>query len=653
MTPLPISILGDDCGMPRFGEMMFDSGTEHQKYLTSAEVARTTLQDASSQPEEWSDCNAPTFSVALNEGMTSSALRGRLLQLESGPGMEQGTPSETFARNSISFRLHGEGAHGPWVSQSTYGPRSADEALHHHLFDHSMDTTDADTQHALDEYATPAQQLVSTMPTWEVERPCRPNPNSTHDMALFLASWRIEYEHGNVLSHISEHVRDIRQLSRRPLMKRRHMPDGFDMQGIDWASFGTEFAEVKGIRRRYHQHPHIRQFPNSANARSLRPTGNHFVFQQTNTVSRPWIEHYQLRNLVATTSFNDIHYVSRSKVMSIGPSTSQPMCVMDLDCSSNPDTLASDFHITSLASAGTTLIAGGFKGQYAVQNLYSEIGTLPTVGYVSHQPHAITNHIHSMNTRASGRPTAVFCSNDRHLRTLDLTTNRIISTIQYNDVMNCAATSPNGRLRVLAGDFEGALITDADSGRILQDVRGGSRGHGFACAWADDDITVATAGQDCQVLVWDARNWSLPLAAIATENAYLTSLQFSPVGGGAPVLIAAECADAVNVINARTYATKQTIEFFGDVAGTAISADGSQLTIANGDRHLGGLMTFDRCDFEGVEGMDGYSVDQRGRFSSQQRLDWLPDCELDFHPRVRIDAKARRRRGLRLGEMLF
>jgi DNA-binding beta-propeller fold protein YncE len=430
------------------------------------------------------------------------------------------------------------------------------------------------------------------------------------------------------------------------------------MQGIDWAIFETYHAGVKTIRRRYHEHPHIRPYPPSSRARWLREAEQIFSFQQTNTIARPWIEHYQLRNLVATTSANDVHYVSRSKVMSVGPSAIQPICIMDLNTSSNPRNDASDFHITALAAVGTALVAGGFRGQYAIQDLLSEFGTEPTTGYVSNQVTAITNHLHGIHSRSSGYPLAVFCSNDHHLRTLDIHTGRIVTSVRYDDIMNCAATSPNGRLRVLAGDFEGALITDADSGRILERVHGGSSGHGFACAWADNDIQAATAGQDCQVLVWDARNWSTPLAAIATENTHPTSLQFSPVGGGSPVLVVAEAADTVSIVDARSYTARQTIDLFGDIAGTAISSDGAQLIIANGDRYLGGLMTFQRHDFGASEELfdrrySGGSGEYQRRRSPQERSDWLPECELDSHPRVRLDAKARRRRGLRLDDMLF
>jgi WD40 repeat protein len=647
MIPLLLPIHGDDCSGPQTGEYSagIDAVTEQQKQPMILNV-REMLQSASSPPEEASEWNLSPSSV-LNEGVLPSALRSRLLQLDSNPSMVQGTPSETSSRDSGSIGRH-EGDHEPHAYLSHAQLLLNYNNSQHLSIEDAMDVSEeVDYPTHIDGYSA-AQRLASSIPPWETERPCRPNPNSNHDMSLFLSAWRVEYEFGNVTSPISNGVMNIREQPRSLIISSLDVAEArCDMQGINWAGYGTNMSEVKSIRSRYHQHPHIRQYPSDRQARRLPDREPTFRFQQTNTQAQPWIEHYQLRNQVATTSYNDTHYVSKSKVMSISLLNPQPYCVMDLDMSSDPFHVASDFHITALAAAGSALIAGGFHGEFAVQDLMSEYGTEPVTGRVSNHPHAITNHIHTFHSRINGSLLAAFCSNDKYLRTLDINTSRILSNIPYDDVMNCSATSPNGRLRALVGDFEGALIVDADSGRILEQANGGSRGHGFACAWADNDIHVATAGQDCQVLVWDARNWAAPLAVIATENTYATSLQFSPVGGGSPALIIAEAADAVSVVDALTYASKQTIDLFGDVAGTAISADGSQLTIAAGDRHLGGLMTFQRRDFGAADTIGSGSRRSRRRISSQ-RSDWLQECELETHPRVRLHAKARRRRGLDL-----
>ncbi|KIW04045.1 hypothetical protein, variant 1 [Verruconis gallopava] len=639
MTPLPSPASGDDCGPSPFRDLAARTVPEQSKSPASVEDrARETLHGASSPTEEPSEWDISPWGL-LNEGAAPSALRGQLLQLDLAPSIEQGTPSETpeSRHPSLNRGRHGEDPYGPRARLFFAAHLSSTSSLllPSHAED-AMDLSEANPQPTDTDGHPAAQRLASTVASWDVERPCRPNPNSSHDMALFLAAWLMEYQAGNVDSPISAEVMNVRGVPRPPVVLNTDVAVGScDAQGVKWARFGTRASEVRHIRSRYHQHPQIRQFATPHAARRIPAAARTFLFSQTNTNARPWIEHYQLRNLLATTSHNDIHYVSRSKVMSFGSSNPLPTCVMDLSPSSDPFQATSDFHVTSLAAAGSALIAGGFRGEFAVQNLLSEFGTEPVIGFVSYDRHAITNHIHSFNSRSNGNPLAAFCSNDRHIRTLDVLSGRIVSSVPYDDVVNCSATSPNGRLRVLVGDFDGALIADADQGRILEHARGGSSGHGFACAWADNDIHVATAGQDCQVVVWDARNWSRPLAAIATENAHPTSLQFSPLGGGSPVLVVAESADVVNVVDARTYATKQVIEFFGDVAGTAISADGSQLIVANGDRHLGGVMTFLRHDF-GVEFNDQAVGGSSRRRVSSQRSDWLQE-----------------RRGLRLDDMLF
>lgn len=313
------------------------------------------------------------------------------------------------------------------------------------------------------------------------------------------------------------------------------------------------------------------------------------------------------------------------------------------------------FRITALASAENMLIAGGYRGEYALQNLYSEYGTGPNKGCVSHDASAIANHIHTFRSRISGYSQAVFCSNDSFVHVLDCYTNRFMGHIRYDDIINCAATAPNGRLRVLVGDFGGAIIVDADSGRSLRQLEG-HNAHGFAAAWADDDIHVATAAQDCHVLVWDARNWSQPLADIACEGTYATSLQFSPLGGGKRVLLAAEAADVVNIIDADTYDRKQVVNFFGDVAGITMSSDGSEFLVANSDRHLGGLMSFQRMGFGGKDFGQEFDVGVRAGSARRHprrgdQHDWLPEYDLEYHSGVRLSAKARRRRGLGLHDV--
>ncbi|QDS67794.1 hypothetical protein FKW77_006724 [Venturia effusa] len=519
-------------------------------------------------------------------------------------------------------------------------------------FQDALDQLDANVSTSYD--SSSPTSLAGYLSSLLEEPPIRPHPDHNHDMLSFLQFWRYHFANQNIEHAINEEACDPANHCFKGLITRADVHEDLcDLQGINWAHFGTQREVARQFRNWYHEHPQVRSYKIPAGASNLQDTERLFKFQQMNRNHRSFIEHYQLRHLLVTTSHNDIYYVSRSKVLHTSPTSMHASCAMDLGDTHASSMQSAGMRITALSSAENTLIAGGYRGEYALQDLCSEYGTGPTKGRISHDASAIANHIHTFRNRISGFPQAVFCSNDSYVRVLDCCTNRFMTHVQYENVINCAATSPNGRLRVLVGDFDGAAIVDADSGRSLRQLEG-HNAHGFAAAWADDDIHVATAAQDCHVLVWDARNWSLPLADIACEGTYATSLRFSPVGGGKRVLLAAEAADVVNIIDADTYDRKQVVNFFGDVAGITMSSDGSEFYIANSDRHFGGLMSFQRLRYGGDDfgehngnsrrGSDGRRLDH---MRSEQH-DWLPEHDLEYHSGVRLSAKARRRRGLGL-----
>lgn len=381
-----------------------------------------------------------------------------------------------------------------------------------------------------------------------------------------------------------------------------------------------------------------------------------------NTEHRAFIEHFQLRNLVAATSRSDIYYAGSSKVMHTSSSGHGSAPVMDF---TGANTDASRFVVTTLDAKDDVLIAGGFYGDYAVLNLNSRFGTSPTHGFVSDLASGHTNHTHLFSNRHSGRPQAAFASNDGHLRVLDVCSNQMIHDVGYSYALNCCATSPNGRMRVVCGDSKEVLITDAETGHPLVPLRPHDTlkpdhtADSFACAWADDDIHVATGAQDSTVAIFDARNWSRPLAKIATEVRHPRSLRFSPVGGGKRVLVAVESDDFVNVIDAESFQSKQVLDFFGTVAGVSFTPDGSSLFVMNSDATFGGLMEYERTGYGAAYAQAGPSRRTRAghmgfgpNLEDDPPSEWSPQYALDSDPRVILSAKARSRRGLDLGDLL-
>jgi WD40 repeat protein len=342
-------------------------------------------------------------------------------------------------------------------------------------------------------------------------------------------------------------------------------------------------------------------------------------------------------------------------VIRADPFTKTTTTIMDLSRPSE-SFVPGGVKISTLTATHGVLIAGGFNGEYALASLQAERGTKHIEGCVTSHENGITNHVHTYRSRTSDHPYAVFSSNDQKIRILDCYSNRFLKTHSFCVPVNCSATSPDSRLRVVVGDHTQILIVDAESGEMVERLDGHSD-FGFACAWADDGRHVATGNQDMQVRIYDARNWSQPLKLIPTEMAGCRSLRFSPVGGGKRVLVIAEPADIVSVVDADLFETKQNIDFFGEIGGVSFTPDGRDLFIANMDPKVGGVMEFERSGYGGQYGMRKHrrqEIEDMGDiYVPEEGWDWLEDEDLIWDPRVKWSRNHMRRRGLPLGEVLF
>jgi WD40 repeat protein len=331
------------------------------------------------------------------------------------------------------------------------------------------------------------------------------------------------------------------------------------------------------------------------------------------------LSHFQLRNLMACGFRDHVFYAGTSKIMQYTPMkgtnpTIPASTVLDL---TNPEVqphfgYSGGIQISTMTVAHDVLVAGGFCGEYAILNLKADKHTRHTEGLIVDYPNSITNHVQVHLSRTSSLPQAVFSSNDNGLRVLDINTNKFIAEHKYENAVNASAISPDRRLRVIVGDTQSVMICNAETGEVLQQLEG-HRDFGFACDWADDGWTVATGNQDMQVKIWDARKWkdnqglASPLTTIAAEMAGVRNLKFSPVGSGRRILIAAEQADFVSIINAQTFSSKQTLSFFGEIGGVDFTNGGQDLFLGNCDNMRGGIMEFEKCGVadEALSGLEG------------------------------------------------
>ncbi len=312
---------------------------------------------------------------------------------------------------------------------------------------------------------------------------------------------------------------------------------------------------------------------------------------------------------------------------------------------------ALDGSITTIATLNDVLIAGAFEGEYAIADLSSTADTPCTFGrtsdYTADTKSKIVNHLHLFESRSAYHPQGVLCSNDHRLRILDCATNTFTHDFQYAAAVNCSATSPDGRMRVVVGDFQETLITNAETGQPFETLKIHTD-DAFACAWADDGIHIATAAQDSTIAIWDARYWGTPLTVLPSELSIPRALRFSPLGSGPRVLVAAEADDYLTIINAQTFASKQVFDFFGPLGGVTFTPDGQSLFLANGERRFGGIIELERTGW-------AERTARRGSFESDRDdlvTDWAPDHALDALTKNHSSAVERQRRGIDFSQLV-
>jgi hypothetical protein len=420
-----------------------------------------------------------------------------------------------------------------------------------------------------------------------------------YDVAEFLDHWDIQYHMGEAgLMHIDDERKDRwRPFNQIPFVN-------YDSQGLDWAAFNTSRSQARLARKMLYPLRYSWTPPATYNEHSVCRQQRMYASKDFYPHHKASHSHGQLRNVLAARSRNDVFYASKSKVMhtSLSCPAYTNVVVNFSGASTNPNQ-AGDTHITTIAASSATdfegycsdavLVTGGLEGEYSLLNLNSTLGDRPTEGFVTVAEQKETTHVHMLSHRRTGALGAAFCSNDSKVRLLDIGTNSWSGEFGYEHQINCAATSPDGRLRLIVGDSCESLITDAERGNVLFRMRQHT-GYEFACAWAADGWHVATGSEDGKVVVYDARRWDMPLATLTCEMSCARSLHFTTSNRGGASLVVAESDDIVSVYNAMDWHEKQTIDFFGSVVGAVSVDDGQELIVANGDETVGGLMVFER-----------------------------------------------------------
>ncbi|KAK3116400.1 hypothetical protein LTR53_003264 [Teratosphaeriaceae sp. CCFEE 6253] len=416
-----------------------------------------------------------------------------------------------------------------------------------------------------------------------------------YDFAEFMDDWRLRSILDKGVTPFEAGAQpSIRMWRPPPHLSRDEVDHGsIDIQAIEWDLIGPRRRDALAARTQLCDMVGTMPSASKPSQSCSREAESYYRFRGFTSKHQAKWSHYQLRNVLVATSRSDIFYSSGNEVRRTSLACpAQQDNVMDLPKTTDA---CAGFQVTCLATSpshsGTAdvLLAGGLHGEYALSALDQQSRTRLHKGFVTLAYNGVVTHIHAFTKRRCGAPMAAFCSNDRNLRLFDIGRLSFVSEFTYPHAINCAVTSPDGRLRALVGDCRDAYITDAEKGDTLVKLQG-HMDHGFACAWSADGTHVVTGAQDNRALVWDARNWLQPLHVLPSMSC-TRSLHFGDDGA----LVVAESHDLVSVYDAGTFRKRQDLRFFGSIAGVALLDGGEELVIGNCDKTVGGLLSFRRA----------------------------------------------------------
>ena len=544
------------------------------------------------------------------------------------------------------------------------------------------------------------------------------------DVEKFFRFWRQFWlDHKSAYPPISDLASSPSKFQRPEIISASDGLKGIDPQGIAWDRLQTTRENARFVRRMTvknytnmiietrHQAskfatPKYQASFRSAWSPALIPRERFFRFRQTNTRIDPHWRHPQLRHNLCAASRNAIFYFHLNVQLrdaGLDPYTGQQTHgvasrTWQVKClnRANESRLAMDVgwkHSISCLSAdhGVLLSGGLHEGIYTLKALDVSAETPHVTGTVNTSGNGGVNHIYTFLQRRSGLPQSAICANDCFIRILDTATNQLTQNFKFPSPVNCSAMSPDGRLRILVSDDNWPIVSDAETGEILARLPD-HKDHGFACAWSPDGFTMATGHQDGIVQIWDARQMRASIHALPAEQGGVRSLAFSPLGTGYPVLVMAEPIDIVSIVDAKSFHTKQDLQFFGELSGFTMPPDDRSLFIGNGDQKYGGIMEFERTgdgrscddyhliqkqrpqrrecfDIDGPTEFDLVHMSMGGPSEANRRLmerelqkrereswerslyDWLPDDEMDHDDRIQLSRSQRRKKGIGTGSL--
>ncbi|ODV97767.1 hypothetical protein PACTADRAFT_47622 [Pachysolen tannophilus NRRL Y-2460] len=380
-----------------------------------------------------------------------------------------------------------------------------------------------------------------------------------------------------------------------------------DIQGLSWND-PEQRANIFNKRSLFFKS--YTNFENSIemsshNCTRLANSNNEYwYFNKFFIIPNMYLNHFQLRNLVAFNELNEIIYVENKlnqvvgssdfNVKRLNPINSKQEVIFASNDFSNDYGDEESLKVSTLNSYKDLVISGLYNGTIIIHNKGSDLTLKHTL---TTNPQAITNFI-DINSQDNE---LLISSNDGKLRFFSLSVLKTSREIDAENPINCLTKNPlNYNQILLAGDRPESVIIDKRSNRDCLELTG-HRDYSFSCDWNPNGYLVATGNQDSTVKLYDLRylsknkedDNSLKTLGGKLKGA-VRNLKFDLDGN---FLAFGESLDNVYCINLQENELNyQSINFIGKITGLNFIRNqnnfGQLLSIGISDECTGGILQY-------------------------------------------------------------
>uniref|UniRef100_A0A5B7BSI3 Uncharacterized protein n=1 Tax=Davidia involucrata TaxID=16924 RepID=A0A5B7BSI3_DAVIN len=375
--------------------------------------------------------------------------------------------------------------------------------------------------------------------------------------------------------------------------------NGKDIQGIPWERLN--FTRDKYRETRLKQYKNYENFSGSSEelekeCKQVEKGHSFYDFQFNTRLVKSTIVHFQLRNLLWATSKHDVYLMQNYSVMHWSALLRRGKEVLNaakpiVPTMKYPGSLAqtlSRVQISTMAVKDNLMVAGGFQGELIGKYLNQSGVAFSTK--ITTDENAITNAV-DIYTNPNGSTRVMTANNDAQVRVFDAGNFTSLGCFSFPWSVNNTSVSPDGKLIGVLGDNTECSIADAQSGKVVGNLKG-HLDYSFASAWHPDGRILATGNQDTTCRLWDIRNLSESVAVLKGRMGAIRAIRFTSDGR---FMAMAEAADFVHIFDTWSdYAKAQEIDLFGEIAGISFSPDTEALFVGVADRTYGSVLEFNR-----------------------------------------------------------